>query len=153
MQSATLLITTETIPWEWPVIPEHWPQRPLAVVLKPSPTFLHTSWVNNWLIFCGLLSKNIFYCACSLMSASMMSLEVTGDEISLLLDVLAKAGANDLLPSGLLPFFWSLSAAYSGLSEVSKQSPTSRLMNADLILDRSRWGRVRRWGRRWGRVR
>ena len=72
------------------------------------------------------------------MSASMMSLEVTGDEISLLLDVLAKAGANDLLPSGLLPFFWRLSAAYSGLSEVSKQSPTSRLMNADLILDRSR---------------
>jgi hypothetical protein len=47
-----------------------------------------------------------------------MELQINEEEISLLLDVLAVAGANDQLPSGLYPFFWRVSEAMSSLPQV-----------------------------------
>jgi hypothetical protein len=55
-----------------------------------------------------------------------MLVEILEEELSVLLDFLAEAGAKDELPSKLLPYFWRLSATYyqleygSGPSEVSE---------------------------------
>jgi hypothetical protein len=47
-----------------------------------------------------------------------MKLEANPEELALLLDFLAEAGAEDQLPSGLLPFFWRLSALAGELPPV-----------------------------------
>ena len=41
-----------------------------------------------------------------------MKLEINAEELSLLLDLLANAGANNQLLSGLLSFFWRVTSAW-----------------------------------------
>lgn len=51
-----------------------------------------------------------------------MELEINAEELSLLLDLLANAGADDQLPSGLLSFFFRVTSAWNQVSRSCTES-------------------------------